>query len=324
MQNAVGAGPGAVSESNSFTSRYHSLYYIMMPAATAQRFLFRFRGKEYDLSARPHLMGILNVTPDSFSDGGQFLARDAAVEHALRMAEEGADIIDVGGESTRPRGRAYGEGAEVVTGEEEINRVVPVIEDIVRRLDIPVSIDTYKSEVARVALKAGVSIVNDISGFTFDPAMPSVVAEAGASAIVMHIQGTPKTMQQDPQYRDLIGEVAGFLEEAVGKGRRAGIGQIMIDPGIGFGKRLEHNLELIARLDRLRESGCPVLVGPSRKSFIGMLLDVPVADRLEGSLAAAAACILNGAHILRVHDVKETKRVATVIDAIKRSMIQHS
>jgi dihydropteroate synthase len=166
-------------------------------------------------------------------------------------------------------------------------------------------------------LNAGASIVNDISGFTFDPGMPSVVAEAEASAVVMHIQGTPRTMQQDPVYHDLLGEVSAFLEEAVAKGRRAGIVQMMIDPGIGFGKRLEHNLELIAKLNTFHSLGCPVLIGPSRKSFIGSLLGLPVDERLEGSLAAAVACILNGAHILRVHDVKETKRAARVADAIK-------
>ena len=295
-----------------------------MKTITDQHFVFRFGTREYNLSDRTHLMGILNVTPDSFSDGGQFLARDAAVEHALQMVDEGADIIDVGGESTRPKGHAYGEGARNVPEDEELRRVIPVIEGIVKHTDTPLSIDTYKSGVARDALKAGASIVNDISGFTFDPAMPLVVADAGASAVVMHIQGTPGTMQQDPSYGDLIGEVSGFLEEAVEKGRRAGIEQMIVDPGIGFGKRLEHNLELIGQLKRLGTLGCPVLVGPSRKSFIGMLLDVPVVDRLEGSLAAAVACILNGAHLLRVHDVKETRRVAVVADAIKRTMNQPS
>ena len=284
------------------------------------KLLYRFGRKEYDLSARTHLMGILNVTPDSFSDGGRFFDPAAAVERAMTMVREGADIIDVGGESTRPRGHAYRGGAEVVPEEEELRRVIPVIEAIVRTSDIAVSIDTYKSAVARAALAAGASIVNDISGFTFDAAMPSVVASAGASAVVMHIQGTPKTMQQNPSYSDLLGEVAGFLEEAVERGHRAGVEQIMVDPGIGFGKRLEHNLRLIGALGRFRELGCPVLVGPSRKSFIGTLLDLPVDQRLEGSLAASAACILNGAHVLRVHDVRESKRVAAVIDAIRRSM----
>jgi dihydropteroate synthase len=293
-----------------------------MKTIEKQQFVYRFGKRTYDLSDRTHLMGVLNVTPDSFSDGGMFIVRDAAVEHALQMVEDGADIIDVGGESTRPKSQAYGEGADVISTDEELYRVIPVIERLVGHTEIPISIDTYKSEVAREALRAGASIVNDISGFTFDQAMPAVVAEAGASAVVMHIQGTPKTMQQNPTYQNLIGEISVFLEESVAKGRRAGIDQIIVDPGIGFGKRLEHNLQLIGQLKRLTPLGCPILVGPSRKSFIGALLDLPVNERLEGSLAAAAACILNGAHILRVHDVKETKRAARIADAIRHTMTE--
>ena len=291
----------------------------MTTTVGTQPFVFQFGKKTYDLSSRTHLMGILNVTPDSFSDGGRFLARDAAVEHALRMVEDGADIIDVGGESTRPKGKTYGDGAEVVSIEEELERVIPVIEILVKRTGLPISIDTYKSEVAREALKAGASIVNDISGFTFDKALPVVVAEAGASAVVMHIQGTPKTMQQNPSYQNLIGEICEFLEAAVERGRRAGITQMIIDPGIGFGKRLEHNLTLIGKLSAFEYLGCPILVGPSRKSFIGAVLDLPVNDRLEGSLAAAVASVLNGAHLLRVHEVKETKRAVMIADAIKHA-----
>ncbi|HCV42546.1 MAG TPA: dihydropteroate synthase, partial [Bacteroidetes bacterium] len=216
-----------------------------------QRFVFRFGKAEYNLSSRTHLMGILNVTPDSFSDGGKYVGRQAALEHALRMVQDGADIIDVGGESTRPKSHAYGEGSEIVAIDGELERVIPVIEDLARLSEVPISIDTYKSAVAMEALKAGASIVNDISGFTFDTAMPSVVAAAGALAVVMHIQGTPKTMQQNPSYQDLFGEVIGFLEKAVEKGRRAGVQQIIVDPGIGFGKSMEHNLQLIGRLNRL-------------------------------------------------------------------------
>ena len=291
----------------------------MTTTVGTQSFVFQFGKKTCDLSSRTHLMGILNVTPDSFSDGGQFLARDAAVEHALRMVEDGADIIDVGGESTRPKGKNYGDGAEVVSMEEELERVIPVIEILVKRTGVPVSIDTHKSEVAREALNAGASIVNDISGFKFDKAMPVVVADAGASAVVMHIQGTPKTMQQNPSYRDLIGDVCEYLEAGVERGRRAGITQMIIDPGIGFGKRLEHNLALIGQLRAFETLGCPILVGPSRKSFIGAVLDLPVNDRLEGSLAAAVASVLNGAHLLRVHEVKETKRAVMIADAIKQA-----
>jgi dihydropteroate synthase len=293
-----------------------------MNAATEEPFVYRFGRREYNLSSRTHLMGILNVTPDSFSDGGRFLACEAAVEHALQMVEEGADIIDVGGESTRPRSPSYGDGAEVVSLDEELHRVIPVIDRIVKRTDVPVSIDTSKSEVAREALKAGASIVNDISGFTFDRMMPSIVGQTAATAVVMHIQGTPQTMQENPSYDDLIDEVRAVLREGIEQGRRAGIAQMLIDPGIGFGKRLEHNLQLIGQLKRFSTLGFPILVGPSRKSFIGAILNVPVSERLEGSLAAAAACILNGAHVLRVHDVKETKRVAMVADAIKQTMIE--
>ena len=294
----------------------------MMKGVVEGQFVYRFGRREYNLSSRTHLMGILNVTPDSFSDGGRFSGREAAVEYALQMAEDGADIIDVGGESTRPRSQSYGKGAEVVSLDEELNRVIPVIDRLVKRSEVPVSIDTYKSAVAREALKAGASIVNDISGFTFDPMMSSVVGEADATAVVMHIQGTPQTMQENPRYDDLIDEVTAFLREGLERGRRSGVGQMLIDPGIGFGKRLEHNLQLIGQLKRFNALGFPVLVGPSRKAFLGAVLNVPVRERLEGSLAAAVACILNGAHVLRVHDVKETKRVAMVADAVKQTMIE--
>jgi len=287
--------------------------------ATEQRFLFRFGRKEYDLAGRTHIMGVLNVTPDSFSDGGRYVTAEAAVDRALRMVEEGADFIDVGGESTRPASQAYGAGADVVSHEEELRRVIPVIEKLTGQVDVPISIDTYKSAVARAALGAGALIVNDISGFTFDPAMPEVIAEAGASAIIMHIKGTPKTMQRNPVYEDLFGEIFRVLANGIVQGRRAGVDQIMIDPGIGFGKRLEHNLQLIAGLSRFAPLGCPILVGPSRKSFIGQVLDLPVDQRLEGSLAACVAAILRGANVIRVHDVKEARRAAMVADAIKNS-----
>ena len=290
-----------------------------MRTVAEHQFVFRFGKREYDLCGRTHLMGILNVTPDSFSDGGKFQSIDLAMHRGLQMVEEGADIIDVGGESTRPRGRSYGEGADNVSMDEELRRVIPVIEKLVMHTDAPISIDTYKSEVARAALSAGATIVNDISGFMFDPAMPRVVAEAGASAVVMHIQGTPKTMQQNPSYTDLMDEVGAYLAGSVEKGRAVGIEQMIIDPGIGFGKRLEHNLQLIAQLDQFATLGCPILVGPSRKSFIGAILDVGVDDRLEGSIAAAVTCVLNGAHIVRVHDVKETKRAVLVADAFRQA-----
>ena len=289
-------------------------------AVTDKTFVYRFGQKECDLSARTHIMGVLNVTPDSFFDGGKYVAVDKAVERALEMVAEGADIIDVGGESTRPKSHAYGEGAEPVTMEEELRRVTLVIERLADKTDIPISIDTYKAAVAEKALECGAVIVNDISGFTFDPAMASVVAEAGASAVLMHIKGTPKTMQLDPTYEDLFGEVSEFLQNGLERGRRMGINQMMVDPGIGFGKRHDHNLRLIKELSTFKSLGYPILIGPSRKSFIGNILNLPVEERIEGSIAASVACILYGANILRVHDVKEAKRAALVADAIKRAV----
>jgi len=269
-------------------------------------------------------MGVLNVTPDSFSDGGKYLDPEAAVQHALAMIDEGADIIDVGGESTRPRSAAYGEGAEPVSVEEELQRVIPVIERVAKLTDIPLSIDTYKAEVAREALRAGAVIVNDISGMRFDPSMPEIVAEAHASVIIMHIKGTPKTMQLNPTYDDLLGEITTSLSEGIALARSAGIEQIIIDPGIGFGKTTEHNLQLLACLEHFCALGYPVCVGASRKSFIGALLNLPVTDRLEGSLAAGVAAVLHGAHILRVHDVQATTRAVMIADAIKRSTINEA
>lgn len=291
-----------------------------MSTETTTQFVYRFGSREFDLAARTHIMGILNVTPDSFSDGGQFLDAGRAVDRAMEMIDEGADFIDVGGESTRPRGHAYGKGAEVVPVEEELRRVIPVIEALAARTSVPISVDTYKSSVAERALDAGAVMVNDISGFRFDPDMPAVVARAGASAVLMHIKGTPKTMQMNPVYKDLFGEVIGYLKEGIDLGKAAGIHQMIVDPGVGFGKSLQDNLDLIGGLSRLDVLGHPILVGPSRKSFIGVLLDLPVAERLEGTLAAAVACILHGAHILRVHDVREVWRAGRIADALKHGV----
>lgn len=280
--------------------------------------IFHCAGRELDFSARTYIMGVLNVTPDSFSDGGKYLERDQAVGHALKMIDDGADIIDVGGESTRPKG-PYGEGAEEISAEEEIRRIVPVITELASRRDTVVSVDTYKAGVADAALNAGAAIVNDISGLNFDREMAGVVASHGATLIAMHIKGTPKTMQQNPVYDDVVREVSNALRSSVDKARAAGIQQIMIDPGIGFGKKLEHNLSLFKNLHRLSGLGCPIVIGPSRKSFIGMLLNLPVDQRIEGTAAAVAASILHGANVVRVHDVKEMKRVAGVADAILRA-----
>jgi dihydropteroate synthase len=277
---------------------------------------YRFGTQTLDLAARTYVMGVLNVTPDSFSDGGVYSDPDRAVQHGLAMVEEGADFIDVGGESTRPRGALYGDGAKPVSAEEEADRVLPVICELVRQTDIPLSIDTYKAAVARQALAAGACIVNDISGFSLDPAMPSVVAEAGASAVVMHMRGTPQTMQRDTHYDDLFGEILNFLQGSLRKGRAAGITQLIVDPGIGFGKTSADNLRLLAGADRFRELGVPVLVGPSRKGFIGDILGTAVNDRLEGTIAASVVSAGRGANILRVHDVRAVKRALMIADAI--------
>ncbi len=260
-------------------------------------------------------MGILNVTPDSFSDGGLYFDGNKAITHALQMQDEGADIIDIGGESTRP-------GAEKISIKEEIRRVVPVIEILVNKIKIPVSIDTYKSEVAEAALSAGASMVNDISGLRFDPRMPSVVAHYKVPVVIMHIKGTPQNMQKNPAYHALIPEIMDYLRKGVEIAGNAGIAEdkIIIDPGIGFGKTVEHNLEIIKRLNEFTGFEKPILLGPSRKSFIGRMLgDLPVTERLEGTASAVAIGIFNDANIIRVHDVKAMVRVAAIADAIKKS-----
>ena len=281
--------------------------------------VFRFGNREVDFAARTHVMGILNVTPDSFSDGGEYMEPSRAVERGLAMVDEGADFVDVGGESTRPRGTAYGQGAEPITVQEELHRVIPVIRALVRQTDVPVSIDTSKSVVAREALEAGAVIVNDISGFSVDEAMPEVVAAAGASVIVMHMRGTPQTMHQQTLYEDLFGEVRNFLAAAVAKARRAGVAQIIVDPGIGFAKGVKDNLRLMAGAHEFQSLGCPVLMGPSRKAFIGDILGLPVDDRVEGTIGAAVAAAMFGAHIVRVHDVRPVRRALMIADAIRHA-----
>lgn len=262
-------------------------------------------------SKRTLIMGIVNVTPDSFYDGGRFLGLKAAVEHATQLADEGADIIDVGGESSRP-------GADPVSLEEERLRVLPVIEALASQLDIPLSIDTCKSEVAYDALSRGVQIVNDISGLRQDPNMAKVVAESGAFVVIMHMKGTPKDMQLNPSYDDVTGELIEFFKDRVKYVRKWGVQdeRIILDPGIGFGKRVSDNFVILHSLGRIVDLGYPVLTGPSRKSFIGITLNLPAHERLEGTASAVAASVLNGAKIVRVHDVKEMKRVITIADAI--------
>lgn len=293
-----------------------------LPFAVAPRpLLYRFGKRAYDLASRTHIMGILNVTPDSFSDGGRYSSVSRALEHALAMAEDGADFIDVGGESTRPKGLAYGEGAEPVGAQEELDRVLPVIEELAKLSDVPISIDTYKATVAQQAIAAGATIVNDISGFAYDPNMASTVGRAGASAVLMHIKGTPKTMQANPVYADLFGEVLAYLAAAVRTGIEHGVRQMMVDPGIGFGKTATDNYRLLSGIGRLCALGYPVLVGPSRKSFLTAKMSLPVTDRLEGSIAAATAAALAGANVIRVHDVRETRRAVIVADAIREAAV---
>ena len=268
-------------------------------------------------------MGILNVTPDSFSDGGLFMSAERACEHALKMEQEGADIIDIGGESTRPN-------AVPVSEEEELRRVLPVIETLSKKIKIPLSIDTTKAEVARQAIHYGASIINDISGLMRDPKMRSIVAKSKAGLILMHSKGTPQTMQKRPRYSNVVHEVYTFLERQIQAAIEAGISKtrLVVDPGIGFGKTVTHNLTLLNALTDFLPLGVPILIGPSRKSFIGKVLTargtlqcVPPQDRWEGTAAATAIAILRGARIIRVHDVASMARVAKVADAIYKGRI---
>jgi dihydropteroate synthase len=273
--------------------------------------IWRVGDRAFDGSERTLVMGILNVTPDSFSDGGRFLDRATAVAHATELVEDGADIIDIGGESTRP-------GSDPVPVEEELGRVLPVIERLAKvHPAVPISIDTRKAEVAAAALEGGASIVNDVSGAR-DPAMFDTVREHDASMVLMHMLGDPKTMQEEPSYEDVVADVKEYLRERVEAAGFAGVDpeRIVIDPGIGFGKDLEHNLELLRRIDELLDLGRPVLIGPSRKRFIGTLLDLPEDERVEGTAAAVAWAVSRGIHAVRVHDVKEIVRVVRVLDAI--------
>ena len=271
-------------------------------------------GRVLDCSERTLVMGVLNVTPDSFSDGGRFLDQNAAVSHGLRLVADGADLVDVGGESTRP-------GSDPVTVEEERRRVVPVIEHLAAaHPGLPISIDTRKPGVAADALAAGACIVNDVSGGRAG-GMFDVVREAGAGMVLMHMRGEPKTMQEAPHYDDVVGEVKEFLRERIESAEFAGIDPqaLCIDPGIGFGKNLDHNLLIIKHLGALSDLGRPVLIGPSRKRFIGAILDLPEGERVEGTAGAVAWSVAHGAHVVRVHDVKEIVRVVRVVDAIARA-----
>jgi len=265
---------------------------------------------------RTKLIGILNVTPDSFYDGGKFIDANSAIEHGLLLAREGADIIDIGGESTRP-------GSKGVEADEEIARVVPVIEALAKQISIPLSIDTRKAKVARAALEAGASIVNDVSALRFDPEMVNVVASYNAGLVLMHSLGDPATMQVDPHYDDVVAEINSFFAERLEFSTSRGINEskITLDPGIGFGKKLAHNLTILRRLGDFKRHGVPVLVGPSNKSFIGLVLDAPVHKRLEGTIAACVLAVAKGADMLRVHDVASVGRAVQVAEAIIGNMM---
>jgi len=257
-------------------------------------------------------MGVLNVTPDSFSDGGKFFELEKATEHGVKMAAEGADVIDVGGESTRP-------DAEPVAAGEELRRAIPVIERLRAKIDVPISIDTSKAEVARAAIHAGASIVNDITGGRGDQGMLPLIAETKSAFIIMHMQGTPRTMQIQPRYADVVSEIADFFRQQYARAIECGVDPMAIafDPGIGFGKTLDHNLELLAQLERLRGDDRPLVVGVSRKSFLAKLIDSPeIEDRLAPAVALTALLRVRGADVFRVHDVKENVSALRVTEAI--------
>ena len=254
-------------------------------------------------------MGILNVTPDSFSDSGLYFTADKAIKHAKQMVEDGADIIDIGGESSRP-------GSDPVSEGEELKRVKPVLERLIREVNVPMSIDTCKPKVADKCLKLGAGMVNDTNGLRNEE-MVNVVAKYKVPVVIMHMKGNPKNMQENPVYEDVVVEIKNFLSEQINKAKNAGIRDVIIDPGIGFGKKTEHNLQILKRLREFKDLNCPILVGPSRKSFIGDITGLPVNERLEGTLASISIAIMNGADIVRVHNVKECRRAVQIADAIR-------
>jgi len=276
--------------------------------------ILEWLGYTFDLDSKTFIMGILNITPDSFFDGGVHFRENDAVKQGLKMAADGADIIDVGGESTRPF-------SDPLPLDEELRRVIPVIKTLSQETNIPISIDTYKSEVASQAIEAGATMVNDISALKFDPLMGQLVADAGIPIVLMHMKGKPKNMQINPAYKDLFGEITDFLEKAIEQAISSGIKRdvIIIDPGIGFGKSFDDNLKIINNLHTFSSLGQPLLVGTSNKAFIGHVLGLSVESRESGTMATVAASILNGANIVRVHNVKATKETVTMIDAIMKA-----
>lgn len=283
---------------------------------SAPRLFWRCRDRAVDCAARPLIMGVLNVTPDSFSDGGKFFSPDAAIARGVEMAREGADILDIGGESSRP-------GAIPVSAEEEIRRVEPVVTALAQQTDCLLSVDTTKASVAEAALRAGAHIVNDITALRGDPAIAEVARAHGAGVVLMHMQGTPQTMQDSPHYTDVVREVRDFLAGRLNAAAAAGIeaDRIAVDPGIGFGKTVEHNVALLAGLDSFLALGRPLLIGVSRKRFLGVLTGREVQDRLAPSLAALAFALARGAHILRVHDVKESCETARLIGILRSGQV---
>ena len=275
--------------------------------------LWRLRDRTLTLTSPPLVMGIVNVTPDSFSDGGHFASTDAAVAHGLRLVEEGADLLDIGGESTRP-------GALPVPAAEELARVLPVVEALARRTTVPLSVDTFKADVARRCLAAGAHIINDVTAATGDPDMPALLASVPAGLVVMHMQGTPQTMQLAPTYTDVVADIRSFFQERLTFLATTGIAgeRIVLDPGIGFGKTVEHNLELLAHLEEFQPLGRPLLLGVSRKGFLGKLLGRPLEQRLAGSLAALLAPLSREAiQLVRVHDVAATRDAVTLFHLIR-------
>jgi dihydropteroate synthase len=282
-----------------------------------KRFRLRLRSRSLVLGERTLIMGVLNVTPDSFSDGGVYLDSEAAVARALQLEKDGADILDIGGESTRP-------GATPIAEEEELRRILPVIKGLAGKLRIPISVDTQRAEVARAALAAGAEMINDVSGLGTDPSLGEIVRRARVPLILMHMRGTPHTMQRKPFARDVMRDVAAGLRDSIARARRAGVlpSKILIDPGIGFGKSHEQNFEILARLPEIARFGCPVVIGTSRKGFLGDALvkpgepPAPPDERLLGTAVTVTASILGGAHIVRVHDVAEMVRVARVADRL--------
>jgi len=282
----------------------------------AERSHFRLSmpsGDVLDTAARPLLMGILNVTPDSFSDGGDFLTHSRAIEHAHKMVRQGADIIDVGGESTRP-------GSAAISVEQEKERVIPVVKELAAEIAVPISIDTRKAEVAKSALDVGAQLINDVSALRYDDEMASVAASSGVPVCLMHMQGEPETMQASPEYGDVVRDIIEWLRRRVEAAVSAGIEaeNLIIDPGFGFGKLVEHNLEILHRLPEFHAVGCPLLIGTSRKSTIGEVVNRPAKDRLYGTLATLTSSVLSGAHILRVHNVESAMDTIKMAEAILR------